>query len=49
VASPVFGLIAAGFVVLFSLPAIYAILDDFGLSTLAKERRATRRGKNVVT
>jgi hydrophobic/amphiphilic exporter-1 (mainly G- bacteria), HAE1 family len=40
VASLVFGLTAAGFIVLFSLPAFYAILDDFGLSTLAKERRA---------
>ena len=39
VASLVFGLTAAGFIVLFSLPAIYAILDDLGLSTLAKERR----------
>jgi hydrophobic/amphiphilic exporter-1 (mainly G- bacteria), HAE1 family len=39
VASLVFGLTAAGFIVLFSLPAIYAILDDFGLSTLARERR----------
>lgn len=36
VASLVFGLITASFVVLFVLPAIYAILDDIGLSTLAK-------------
>lgn len=36
VASLVFGLISASFVVLFILPAIYAILDDLGLSTLAK-------------
>ncbi|MBV1903789.1 MAG: efflux RND transporter permease subunit [Marinosulfonomonas sp.] len=36
VASLVFGLISASMVVLFVLPAIYAILDDFGLSTLAK-------------
>jgi hydrophobic/amphiphilic exporter-1 (mainly G- bacteria), HAE1 family len=43
VASLVFGLTAAGFIVLFSLPAIYAILDDFGLSTLAKERRAAEK------
>lgn len=40
VASLVFGLIYAGLVVLFALPALYAILDDFGLSTLARERRA---------
>ena len=40
VASLVFGLLAASLIVLFSLPAIYAILDDLGLSTLAKERTA---------
>ena len=40
VASLVFGLLYAGLVVLFALPAFYAILDDFGLSTLARERRA---------
>jgi hydrophobic/amphiphilic exporter-1 (mainly G- bacteria), HAE1 family len=40
VASLVFGLLAASLIVLFSLPAVYAILDDFGLSTLARERRA---------
>ncbi len=39
VASLVFGLLAANLVVLFALPAIYAILDDFGFSTLARERR----------
>ncbi|MCZ4271371.1 efflux RND transporter permease subunit [Maritalea porphyrae] len=38
VASLVFGLLAAGIIVLFVLPAIYAILDDMGLSTLARER-----------
>lgn len=41
VASLVFGLLAASIVVLFVLPAIYAILDDLGLSSLARERRAT--------
>jgi multidrug efflux pump subunit AcrB len=35
VASLVFGLVTASFVVLFVLPAIYAILDDLGLSTLS--------------
>lgn len=40
VASLVFGLIASVVMVLFVVPAIYAILDDFGLSTLAKESRA---------
>ena len=36
VASLVFGLLSASLVVLFVLPAVYAILDDLGLSTLAK-------------
>ncbi len=36
VASLVFGLVTASFVVLLVLPAIYAILDDLGLSTLTK-------------
>ena len=36
VASLVFGLLNASLVVLFVLPAIYAILDDLGLSTLSK-------------
>ena len=40
VTSLAFGLIASTMLVLFVVPAIYAILDDFGLSTLAKERRA---------
>ncbi|SFM03853.1 efflux RND transporter permease subunit [Shimia aestuarii] len=40
VASLVFGLLTASLIVLFALPAIYAILDDLGLSTLAHERRA---------
>ncbi|MBV1868318.1 MAG: efflux RND transporter permease subunit [Marinosulfonomonas sp.] len=39
VASLVFGLLNAGLVVLFVLPAIYAILDDFKLSTLAKSEK----------
>jgi len=39
VASLVFGLLTASLIVLFALPAIYAILDDLGLSTLAPERR----------
>lgn len=40
VASLVFGLFTASLIVLFVLPAIYSILDDLGLSTLAHERRA---------
>jgi hydrophobic/amphiphilic exporter-1 (mainly G- bacteria), HAE1 family len=36
VASLVFGLLTASLVVLFVLPAIYAILDDLGLSTLSE-------------
>ncbi len=39
VSSLVFGLLYAGLIVLFVLPAFYAILDDLGLSTLARERR----------
>ena len=42
VASLVFGLSASSVITLFVLPAFYAILDDFGLSTLARERRAAR-------
>ena len=37
VSSLVFGLLTASLVVLFVLPAVYAILDDFGLSTLARD------------
>ncbi len=43
VTSLAFGLSASSLVVLFILPAIYAILDDFSLSTLARERRARAR------
>jgi len=39
VASLAFGLLASAVFVLFVLPGIYAILDDLGLSTLARERR----------
>ncbi len=45
VASLAFGLTAAGLIVLFVLPAIYAILDDLGLSTLAAERRVEKRAE----
>ncbi len=45
VTSLAFGLIASTILVLFVVPAIYAILDDFGLSTLAKERRAAQAGE----
>ncbi len=38
VVSLVFGLLAASLVVLFVLPAIYAILDDLGLSTLSRRQ-----------
>ncbi len=38
VTSLAFGLVASTILVLFVVPAIYAILDDYGLSTLAKER-----------
>jgi multidrug efflux pump subunit AcrB len=36
VTSLVFGLLMASIVVLFVLPAIYAMLDDMGLGTLSK-------------
>ncbi len=39
VTSLAFGLLFSGLMVLFALPAVYAILDDMGLSTLAKERK----------
>lgn len=46
VASLTFGLLAATLIVLFVLPAIYAILDDLGLGTLAaaRKREAGRGG-----
>ncbi|NND21528.1 MAG: efflux RND transporter permease subunit, partial [Silicimonas sp.] len=47
VASLVFGLLTASLIVLFALPAIYAILDDLGLSTLARERMVLE-GENRV-
>ncbi|MCB1339329.1 MAG: efflux RND transporter permease subunit [Maritimibacter sp.] len=37
VASLVFGLIAASLVVILVLPAVYAILADFGLARIAKD------------
>ncbi len=43
VTSLAFGLLASTVLVLFVVPAIYAILDDFGLSTLARERARLER------
>jgi len=43
VTSLAFGLLASTVLVLFVVPAIYAILDDFGLSTLARERTRLER------
>ncbi len=43
VASLVFGLLASGLIVLFVLPAIYSILDDLGLSALARERKEAEK------
>jgi multidrug efflux pump subunit AcrB len=37
-----FGLLASTVLVLFAVPAFYAILDDFSLTTLAAERRALK-------
>ena len=39
VTSLAFGLIAASLISLFVVPAVYTIFDDFGVSTLARERR----------
>lgn len=41
VASLVFGLVGASLVVILVLPAVYAILDDFGLATLSGKSNAT--------
>ena len=38
VTSLTFGLLSSTFLVLFLVPAIYVILNDFGLTTLAKEK-----------
>ncbi len=47
VTSLAFGLLASTVLVLFVVPAIYAILDDFGLSTLARESRAMSAAEPV--
>ncbi|MEL7349145.1 MAG: hypothetical protein AAFN17_15420, partial [Pseudomonadota bacterium] len=39
-----FGLMATTLLVLFVVPAFYAILDDLGLTTLARERAALADG-----
>ena len=43
VTSIAFGLTTTTFLVLFVVPAFYAILDDFGLTSLARERREAAR------
>ena len=48
VASLAFGLIASVVMVLFVVPAVYAILDDFELSTLAAERKAEQESPAAV-
>jgi len=48
VASLTFGLLAATLIVLFVLPAIYAILDDLGLGTLAATRKLEARAGEVA-
>ncbi|MEL6477532.1 MAG: efflux RND transporter permease subunit [Pseudomonadota bacterium] len=40
-----FGLMASTLLVLFVVPAFYAILDDLGLTTLAQERRRLARAE----
>ncbi len=49
VTSLAFGLLASTLLVLFVVPAFYAILDDFGLSTLARERREHAKGAATKT
>lgn len=49
VASLTFGLLAATLIVLFVLPAIYAILDDLGLGTLAAARKHDAGAGDVAT
>ncbi|PUB10918.1 efflux RND transporter permease subunit [Yoonia sediminilitoris] len=48
VASLVFGLFYAGIIVLFALPALYAILDDFGLGTMSKHHHKAASGGNLT-
>jgi len=43
VASIAFGLIATTLLIVFVVPAFYTILDDFGLTSLAAERRKLAR------
>lgn len=45
VASLVYGLSASSLITLFVLPSFYSILDDFGLTTLARERREAEQAK----
>jgi multidrug efflux pump subunit AcrB len=47
VTSLAFGLMASTILVLFAVPAFYAIIDDFGFTTLAEERRAAARGTHA--
>ncbi len=49
VTSLAFGLMASTILVLFAVPAFYAILDDFGLTTLAEERKRPLRTEGLAT
>jgi multidrug efflux pump subunit AcrB len=44
-----FGLIGTTLMIVFVVPAFYTILDDFGLTSLAAERRAHRQASSVAT
>ncbi|MEO0618598.1 MAG: efflux RND transporter permease subunit, partial [Pseudomonadota bacterium] len=48
VTSLAFGLMASTILVLFVVPSFYAVLDDFGLTTLAKERKARDRESDLA-
>jgi multidrug efflux pump subunit AcrB len=48
VTSLAFGLVAASMISLFVVPAMYTIFDDFGVTTLARERKkAEQLGEQV--
>jgi len=48
VTSITFGLIGTTLMIVFVVPAFYTILDDFGLTSLARERRAHREAAAVA-
>ena len=47
--SIVFGLLATTLLVLLVVPALFAILDDLGISSMARERRESADGREMPT